>query len=64
MCCVLVDEQEKVLAVYNFVDGMEDFGLFMIFVIVSVGIDVKDFEEVMDVEMVKVWEEFIFEQEF
>ena len=60
----LVDEQQKAVAVGNFVYDLEGPGVAMSFAISSAGVNPKDLEEAMNEEINKVREELISEEEF
>lgn len=60
----LVDEQKKAYAVQAFPFTMEDPGLYIIFGLANVGIDIDDLENSMDAEIQKVKDGLISEHEF
>ncbi len=58
------DKQQKVVAVGAFPFALEDPGLFLAFGIANMGVKPEDVEAAMDVEVAKVQEQLISEQEF
>lgn len=60
----LVDEQQKAIAVGNFVFEREDPGLAIAYGIAAVGVDPKEVEAAIDAEIVKVQNELISEEDF
>lgn len=59
----LVDEQQLALQVQAIPLGLEDPGLFIVFALPNMGVDLKDLEEAIDKEIAKVTEELISERE-
>lgn len=60
----LVDEEQKALYALNFPLSMEDPGIALAFAIASMGVDPKEVETLMDMEILKVQTELIPEDEF
>jgi zinc protease len=60
----LVDEQKKALTVQSFPFTSEDPGLYLVFGLVNMGVDVDDLEKAMDAEIAKVQNELVSEKEF
>lgn len=60
----LVDEQKTAYQIGAFPFASEDPGLYIIFGLANVGVDVDAFEKSMDQEIVKVQKELISEKEF
>lgn len=60
----LVDEQKTAFQIGAFPFASEDPGLYIIFGLANVGVDVDVFEKSMDAEIVKVQKELITEKEF
>lgn len=60
----LVDEQKKALTVQAFPFSLEDPGLYLVFGLVNMGVNVDDLEKAMDAEIQKVQNQLITETEF
>lgn len=60
----LVDEQQKALFAGNFIFGLEDPGLAIMFGIANMGVDLKDLEAGFDAEVKNVQNELISVTEF
>ncbi len=60
----LVDEQKKAYTVQSFPFSSEDPGLYLVFALANVGVDVDDLEKAMDAEVDKLKTELISEKEF
>jgi len=60
----LVDEQQKAFQVANIPLDLEDPGLSINFGIANVGVNSKDLEDAMDVEVAKIRKELITDEEF
>jgi zinc protease len=60
----LVDEQKKALTVQSFPFSSEDPGLYLVFGLVNMGVNVDDLEKAMDAEIDKVKNELISDREF
>lgn len=60
----LVDEQKKAYTVQSFPFSSEDPGLYLVFALANVGVNVDDLEKAMDAEVDKVKNELISEKEF
>ncbi|RMG81832.1 MAG: insulinase family protein [Bacteroidetes bacterium] len=60
----LVDEEQKALFAGSFPLSMEDPGISISFAIAAVGVDPKEVESLMDMEMMRVQTELIPEKEF
>lgn len=60
----LVDEQKKAFTVQSFPFSSEDPGLYLVFGLANVGVNVDDLEKAMDAEVEKVKNELISETEF
>lgn len=60
----LVDEQKKALTVQAFPFSLEDPGLYLVFGLVNMGVNVDDLENAMDAEIKKVQDQLISETEF
>ena len=60
----LVDEQKKAYTVQSFPFSSEDPGLYLVFALANVGVNIDDLEKAMDAEVDKVKNELISEKEF
>ncbi len=60
----LVDEQKKAYTVQSFPFSSEDPGLYLVFGLANMGVNVEDLEKAMDAEIEKVQKELITEKEF
>jgi len=60
----LVDEQKKAYTVQSFPFSSEDPGLYLVFALANVGVNIDDLEKAMDAEVDKVKTELISEKEF
>lgn len=60
----LVDEQKKAYTVQSFPFSSEDPGLYLVFGLANMGVNVDDLEKAMDAEVEKVKNELISEKEF
>jgi len=60
----LVDEQKKAFTVQSFPFSSEDPGLYLVFGLANMGVNVDDLEKAMDAEIEKVKNEMISEKEF
>ena len=60
----IVDEQQKALAVYNFPLALEDPGLMLTYAIANMGVEARELEAVMDLEVDKLKQELISTSEF
>lgn len=60
----LVDEQKKAYTVQSFPFSSEDPGLYLVFGLANMGVNVDDVEKAMDAEIEKVKNELISEKEF
>lgn len=60
----LVDDQKKAYVIQSFPFSSEDPGLYLVFGLANMGINVEDLEKAMDVEIDKVQKELISEKEF
>jgi zinc protease len=60
----LVDEQKKAYTVQSFPFSSEDPGLYLVFALANVGVNVDDLEKAMDEEVDKVKTQLISEKEF
>lgn len=60
----IVDKQQKALQVAAFPFGLEDPGLFLVFGLVNMGVDVATLEQAIDEEIVKAQNEPISDAEF
>lgn len=60
----LVDEQQKAFQVANIPIDLEDPGLSINFGIANVGVNSQDLEDAMDIEIAKVRDELITDEEF
>ncbi len=60
----LVDEQKKAYTVQSFPFSSEDPGLYLVFALANVGVNIDDLEKAMDAEVEKVKNELISEKEF
>lgn len=60
----LVDNKEKALQVFSFNYALEDYGLFITAAIAGMGVEAKELDELMDIEVEKIKNELISESEF
>ncbi|HEY5824228.1 MAG TPA: pitrilysin family protein [Cyclobacteriaceae bacterium] len=60
----LVDEQKKAYTVQSFPFSSEDPGLYLVFALANVGVNIDDLEKAMDTEVDRVKTELISEKEF
>jgi len=60
----LVDEQKKAYTVQSFPFSSEDPGLYLVFALANVGVNVDDLEKAMDTEVDKLKTELISDKEF
>jgi predicted Zn-dependent peptidase len=60
----LVDDQKKAYVIQSFPFSSEDPGLYLVFGLANMGINIEDLEKAMDVEIEKVQKELISEKEF
>ncbi len=60
----LVDNQQKALQAFSFSYALEDAGLFITASIVSAGVDVKEMDRLMQIEVDKMKNDLITETEF
>jgi predicted Zn-dependent peptidase len=60
----LVDEQKKAYTVQSFPFSSEDPGLYLVFGLANMGVNIDDLEKAMDAEVEKVKNELISEKEF
>lgn len=60
----LVDDQKKAYVIQSFPFSSEDPGLYLVFGLANMGINVEDLEKAMDVEIEKVQKELITDKEF
>lgn len=60
----LVDEQKTAYTVQSFPFSSEDPGLYLVFALANMGVNVEDLEKALDAEIEKVMKEAISEKEF
>lgn len=60
----LVDEQKKAFTVQSFPFSSEDPGLYLVFALANIGINIDDVEKAMDAEVEKIKNELIPDKEF